>query len=192
MFRTVCCTQSAPGAWRSRGCPPSSWPCPWSSWAALSLTSCTRLSRPTPLSWASCRPSPPCRVTWDCRPVPTPSGGLGQVSTSRTRGLVLHPSLGQITSSSYLRNMGKEIKSGFLSSTIIACIICTIGTVWAYAHPENSDINITWENNILRTSLIFYLQRPRASIRVRQHLVHGHLDLDDDRLCQWFRNSHSG
>merc|ERR1712032_129551 len=68
------------------------------------------------------------------------SGNLGlQASANTIRGI----GTGQITSSSYLRNMGKEIKSGFLSSTIIACIICTIGTVWAYAHPDNSDINIT-------------------------------------------------
>ena len=37
--------------------------------------------------------------------------------------------------------MWKEIKSGFLSATIIASIICTIGTVWAYADPDNVDIN---------------------------------------------------
>ena len=69
-------------------------------------------------------------------------------------------SLGQITSSTYLSNMWKEIKSGFLSATIIASIICSIGTVWAYADSDNVDINNSWEKLYFKGLLNFYLQRP--------------------------------
>ena len=34
------------------------------------------------------------------------------------------------------------------------------------------------------------LQRSGTSFRLRDRLVHGNLDLHDDRLCQWIRNSH--
>ena len=81
------------------------------------------------------------------------SGNLGlQASANTIRGIgtgglwnndkgIILNSVGQITSSTYLSNMWKEIKSGFLSATIIATIICSIGTVWAYADSDNVDIN---------------------------------------------------
>ena len=50
---------------------------------------------------------------------------------------------GHIDSSRYLSNMWKEIKSGFLSATVIATIICVIGTLWAYADDDNVEINKT-------------------------------------------------
>ena len=56
--------------------------------------------------------------------------------------------------------MWKEIKSGFLSATIIASIICSIGTVWAYADSDNVDINNSWEKLYFEGLLNFSFQRP--------------------------------
>ena len=68
------------------------------------------------------------------------SGNLGlQASANTIRGI----GTGHINSSSYLSNMWKEVKSGFLSATIVATIICAIGTLWAYADSDNVEINKT-------------------------------------------------
>ena len=68
------------------------------------------------------------------------SGNLGlQASANTIRGL----GTGHIDKSTYFSNMWKEIKSGFLSATIIATVICFIGTLWAYSDEDNKHINET-------------------------------------------------
>ena len=65
------------------------------------------------------------------------SGNLGlQASANTIRGL----GTGHIDQSKYFSNMWKEMKSGFLSATIIASTICLIGTLWAYTDGDNKEI----------------------------------------------------
>ena len=65
------------------------------------------------------------------------SGNLGlQASANTIRGL----GTGHIDQERYFSNMWKEMKSGFLSATIIATIICVIGTLWAYTDADNAAI----------------------------------------------------
>ena len=65
------------------------------------------------------------------------SGNLGlQASANTIRGL----GTGHIDQGKYFSNMWKEVKSGFLSATIIATTICAIGTLWAYSDADNAAI----------------------------------------------------
>ena len=65
------------------------------------------------------------------------SGNLGlQASANTIRGL----GTGHIGEEKYFSNMWKEMKSGFLSATIIATTICVIGTLWAYTDADNASI----------------------------------------------------
>ena len=49
-------------------------------------------------------------------------------------------SAGHIQAGGYLANMGKEVRSGLVTATIIAAIVGTIGCTWAYADADNSEI----------------------------------------------------
>ena len=65
------------------------------------------------------------------------SGNLGlQASANTIRGI----GTGHIGQEKYFSNMWKEMKSGFLSATIIATTICVIGTLWAYTDADNAAI----------------------------------------------------
>ena len=65
------------------------------------------------------------------------SGNLGlQASANTIRGL----GTGHIGQGQYASNMWKEMKSGFLSATIIATTICLIGTLRAYTDADNAAI----------------------------------------------------
>ena len=102
-----------------------------------------RLLKHTPLLSVSCQPYLRCPETLVYRPALTLSEESGQVYFYLDIEFVISPILGHIDSSSYLSNMWKEIKSGFLSATVIASTICLIGTLWAYADDDNVDINKT-------------------------------------------------
>ena len=119
--------------------------------------------------------------------------GTGDIWLENLTQIQIISHSGQINSSSYLSNMWKEIKSGLLSATIVATIICAIGTLWAYSDGDNAEINKTWIMKMIQVKpwpCLF--QRSRASIRVWECVVHGNLDINDDSLCQWIWCSNLG